>query len=150
MNVVREAAKHAGRDPESVEVTARLFICVDPLTQESDIGARRHINTYLNVPVYRAFHEWLGRKELLTPMWQAWSKGDRKGAVAAIPEQVVNDLIIRGSTEAIRAQVLRYFEAGVDTAFLQLLTFESDPERKREAQLETVRRLAPVRSQNVP
>ncbi|HKA56778.1 MAG TPA: LLM class F420-dependent oxidoreductase, partial [Candidatus Binatia bacterium] len=133
VRVVREAAAQAGRDPEAVEITARLFVCVDPPTPEADLGIRRHINTYLNVPVYQAFQKWLGREEALTPMWQAWGSGDRKGAVAAIPEKVVNDLIIHGSQEDMRAHVLRYMDAGVDTAFLQLQSFAPDPARKRQA-----------------
>ena len=32
------------------------------------------MNTYLNVPVYRAFQEWLGRTEVLTPMWDTWPR----------------------------------------------------------------------------
>ena len=144
VQVVREAAAQAGRDPQTIEITARLFVCVDPPTPEADIGVRRHINTYLNVPVYQAFQKWLGRGEALTPMWQAWSSGDRKGAVAAIPERVVNDLIIRGSREERRAHVRRYMDAGVDTAFLQLQSFESDLMRKRQALLEGLRALAPI------
>jgi len=143
VRVVREAAAQAGRDPEAVEITARLFVCVDPPTPEADLGIRRHINTYLNVPVYQAFQKWLGREEALTPMWQAWGSGDRKGAVAAIPEKVVNDLIIHGSKEDMRAHVLRYMDAGVDTAFLQLQSFAPDPARKRQALLEGLRTLAP-------
>jgi len=143
VRVVREAAAQAGRDPEAIEITARLFVCVDPPTPEADLGIRRHINTYLNVPVYQAFQKWLGREEALTPMWQAWGSGDRKGAVAAIPEKVVNDLIIHGSKEDMRAHVLRYLDAGVDTAFLQLQSFEPDPARKRQALLAGIRTLAP-------
>ena len=142
--VVRQAAQQAGRDPVSLEITARLFVSVDPPTQETDIGIRRHINTYLNVPIYQAFHEWLGRTEALTPMWQAWSSGDRKGAVAAVPEQVINELVLRGSVQDIRAHVARYMDAGVDTAFLQLLSFEPDPVQKREVLLKAIRALAPA------
>ncbi len=144
VRVVREAAAQAGRDPEAIEITARLFVCVDSPTPEADIGVRRHINTYLNVPVYQAFQKWLGREAALTPMWQAWSSGDRKGAVAAIPEKVVNDLIIRGSREEMRTHVLRYMDAGVDTAFLQLQSFEPDLTRKREILLGAIRALAPI------
>lgn len=144
LSVVREAAAKAGRDPKSIEITARLFINVDPPTPESDLAVRRHIAAYLNVPVYKAFHEWLGRADLLAPMWEAWARGDRRGAVAAIPEQVVNDLILRGSMAEIRAQVLRYMEAGLDTAFLFLMTSAQDPARKREILLEAIRALAPA------
>src|SRR5262249_36307760 len=79
VRVVREAARQAGRDPDAIEITARLLISVDPRTSESDLAARRHIAGYLNVPVYRAFHEWLGRTPTLGPMWEAWSRGDRRG-----------------------------------------------------------------------
>jgi probable F420-dependent oxidoreductase len=143
VSVVRAAAHKAGRDPDAIEITARLIINVDPPTSESDLVARRHIAGYLNVPVYRAFHEWLGRAPDLAPMWEAWSRGDRKAAVAAIPESVVQDLIIRGSMADIRAGIRRYLEAGIDTAFLSLSTFESDPARRRSVLLDAVRALAP-------
>ncbi len=146
LGVVRAAAEQAGRDPGAVEITARLLLCVDPPTPEAHIGVRRHINTYLNVAVYQKFHQWLGRTELLTPMWDAWKRGDRKGAVAAIPEQVVDELVVRGAMEEMRAHVLRYMEAGVDTAFLQLMTFETDPARRRENILQAMRALAPARA----
>ena len=65
-------------------------------------------------------------------MWQAWAQGDRKAAVAAIPAQVVDALIPRGSMAEIRARIRRYFEAGLDTAFLSLHTSEPDPAKRRE------------------
>ena len=143
--VCREAARRVGRDPDALEVTARLLINVDPPGPQSDVAVRRHVTAYLNVPVYRAFQEWLGRGDALGPMWSAWQRGDRKAAVAAVPEPVMNDLIIRGSMEAIRAHVQRYLDAGVDTAFLALSTLEQDPERRRSIQLEAIRALAPAR-----
>jgi probable F420-dependent oxidoreductase len=143
VSVVREAARTAGRDPDALEITARLMINVDPASPESDLAVRRHITGYLNVPVYRAFHEWLGRSETLGPMWEAWSRGDRKAAVAAVPEQVIQDLIIRGSMTEIRARVERYLDAGIDTAFLNLSTVEPDPARKRAVLLAALRALAP-------
>jgi alkanesulfonate monooxygenase SsuD/methylene tetrahydromethanopterin reductase-like flavin-dependent oxidoreductase (luciferase family) len=65
--------------------------------------------------------------------------------VAAVPSEVMRDLIIQGSMDEIRAHVERYFAAGVDTAFLQLSTFEQDPARKRQIQLDALRALAPGR-----
>jgi len=77
-------------------------------------------------------------------MWRAWQSGDRKGAVTAVPEAVMNDLIIRGSMDVIRAHVQRYLDAGVDTAFLALSTLEQDPARRRAIQLDALRALAPA------
>ena len=141
--VVREAAARAGRDPGAIEITARLLVNVDPPGAVADTAVRRHVTAYLNVPVYRAFHEWLGRAAALGPMWEAWGRGDRKGAVAAVPEKVIDELIIRGSMDEIRAHVRRYFAAGVDTAFLALSTAEPDPARKRASVLSAIRALAP-------
>jgi probable F420-dependent oxidoreductase len=142
--VVREAARQAGRDPAAIEITARLLIHVDPPGPESDLAVRRHVTAYLNVPVYRAFQEWLGRTDALGPMWEAWRAGDRRKAVSAVPEEVMNDLIIRGSMDAIRAHVVRYLDAGIDTAFLNLSTFEQDPARRRAILLDASRALAPA------
>ncbi|OGL29084.1 MAG: hypothetical protein A3G44_13370 [Candidatus Rokubacteria bacterium RIFCSPLOWO2_12_FULL_73_47] len=143
--VVREAAARAGRDPAALEFTARLMVNVDPPGPASDAVVRRHITTYLNVPVYRAFHEWLGRSEALGPMWRAWEQGDRKAAVAAVPERVMRDLILRGSMDEIRAGVRRYLDAGIDTAFLQLQSSEPDPAKRREILRAATRALAPGR-----
>jgi probable F420-dependent oxidoreductase len=143
VNVVREAARAARRDAEAIEITARLMINVDPPTVESELATRRHIAAYLNVPVYRAFHEWLGRTEVLAPMWDAWKRGDRRGAVAAVPERVVHELFIRGTADDIRDGIRRYLDAGIDTAFLSLSSLEPDPARKRQILLDALRSLAP-------
>jgi len=143
--VVREAAKKAGRDPETIEISARLFAHVDPPSAEADTVARRHIAAYLNVPVYRAFHEWLGRTPSLGPMWEAWARGDRRAALAAIPDRVVDDLVLRGSMDEIRARIRRYFDAGLDTAFVALQTSEQDRQRRRDTVRGAMRALGPAR-----
>lgn len=143
IQVVRDAAKAAGRDPNTVEITARLMVNVDPPTPDADIGRRRLINAYLNVPVYKAFHQWLGRSEALRGMWEAWDGGDRKGAVAAIPDQVVSDLVVHGTAEERNAHVQRYLDAGVDTAFLNWFSVNPDPAVRRELTLQAMREMAP-------
>ena len=141
--VVREAATDAGREPASIEITARLMVNIDPPGPEGDLGRRRLINAYLNVPVYRAFHEWLGRGEALKGMWEAWEGGDRKGAVAAIPDRVVGDLVVHGTAEERNAHVRRYLDAGVDTVFLNWFSVHPDPAVRRELTLKAMREMAP-------
>ena len=143
VSIVRETAARSGRDPDAVEITARLLVNVDPPGGEADVGVRRHVTAYLNVPVYRAYQEWLGRGPILSPMWEAWQRGDRKAAVAAVPETVMGDLILRGSMAEIRAHVQRYLDAGIDTAFLQVSTLEQEPARRRRVLGDALRALAP-------
>ena len=102
---------HAGGDGK--EIVARIFVLA---TDDPDLArgtARSMIAAYLNVPVYAAFHEWLGRGEQLKPMWDAWQSGDRKGALAAIPDAVVDELVVWGPPEKIRETVERYMANGV-------------------------------------
>jgi len=93
----------------------------------------------MNVPVYAAFQDWIGRGELLTDMWAAWKAGDRKAALAAIPDEVVDDLVVHGSPADCRARIQRYFDHGVTTSSLAILSF--DPELSHA---EAVRVLAPT------
>jgi probable F420-dependent oxidoreductase len=108
------------------EIVARIFVA-----PTEDAGAVRAmgkfaIAAYLNVPVYAAFHEWLGRGPQLKGMWDAWKAGDRKAATAAIPDEVVDELIVHGSPDACRAHIQRYFDNGVTTAALAVMPFGVD------------------------
>src|SRR3989441_10928134 len=59
--LVREAAATAQLDPATIEITARLLVHIEPPGAAVDTAVRRHVTAYLNVPVYRAFHELLRR-----------------------------------------------------------------------------------------
>ena len=119
------------------EVVARIFVA--PIDDADSVRAfgRFAISAYLNVPVYAAFHEWLGRSDQLQGMWDAWGAGDRKAAVDAIPDQVVDDLIIWGSPERCREHVQRYVDNGVTTPALAILPFPGIDQRQ------AIRDLAP-------
>lgn len=110
--------KAAGPD---FEVVARIFVCP---TADADYArklGRRLITSYLTVPAYADFHRWLGREEILAPMWAAWSAGDRKGALAAIPDEVVDQLIVHGDPAECRTRVQAYADAGVTVPVMALL-----------------------------
>jgi hypothetical protein len=59
-------------------------------------------------------------------MWDAWASGDRKAALAAIPDEVVDALIVHGSTEACRAHIQRYVDQGVTIPALAVIPFGVD------------------------
>ena len=116
----------AAGDGEAKEVVARIFVCPSTDTDTVRGMARFAIAAYLNVPVYAAFHEWLGRGERLQGMWDAWQAGDRKGATAAIPDDVVDELIVHGPPEACREHIERYHENGVTTSAVAIMPFGVD------------------------
>ncbi len=115
MPAVREAAG------EDCELVARIFVCP---TTDADLArtiGRRLLTGYLTVPAYAAFHEWLGRGDLLKPMHEAWAAGDRRGAGAAIPDQVVDDLVIHGDLATCSDRVDAYRAAGLDTPVIAII-----------------------------
>ena len=124
---------------EERELVARIFVCPSENADVVRAGARRAIAAYMNVPVYAAFQEWLGRGEELAGMWGAWKAGDRKQALAEIPDSVVDALVVHGSPEHCRAVIDRYFDNGVTTTSLAVLPF--DPELDH---WDAVRSLAPA------
>lgn len=103
------------------EVVARIFVCPTEDAERARFVGRMGIAAYLNVAVYAAFHEWLGRGPLLKGMWDAWKAGDRKAALAAIPDEVVDALVIHGPPEQCREHVQRYVAHGVTVPVLAIL-----------------------------
>jgi probable F420-dependent oxidoreductase len=122
------------------EIVARIFVVPTADTQVARIVARMAIAGYLTVPVYRAFHEWLGRGELLAPMWTAWAAGDRKAAAASVPDHVADALVLHGTPTAIREQIGRYVDNGVTTPVIALLPVPGEGPAELAAH---VRALAP-------
>jgi probable F420-dependent oxidoreductase len=102
-------------------VVARIFVCPTEDADRARFVGRVGIAAYLNVAVYAAFHEWLGRGPLLEAMWTAWRAGDRKAALAAIPDEVVDALVVHGSAPECRAHVQRYVDNGVTVPVLAVL-----------------------------
>ncbi len=120
------AALREGAGGEDRELVARIFVCPSDNAEVVRAGARRAIAAYMNVPVYAAFQEWLGRGDELAGMWAAWKAGDRKQALAEIPDSVVDDLVVHGTPEACRAKIRQYFDNGITTSALAILPFDPD------------------------
>ena len=103
------------------ELVARIFVIP---TTDADMAraiARRALAAYLTVPAYFAFHRWLGRGELMQPMLDAWTSGDRRGAGALIPDAVVDDLVIHGDPASCAERVDAYRQVGLDTPVIAII-----------------------------
>jgi probable F420-dependent oxidoreductase len=123
--------------PET-ELLARIFVCPTTDAGLARTIGRRMIAAYLTVPAYAAFHAWLGREEQLRPMLDAWKSGDRKGALAAIPDELVDELVVHGAPKACRERVAEYREAGLDTPIIALVPTPDT------TTVESIRALAPA------
>ena len=133
---VQRIAAIAAEENPATEIVTRIMVC--PSTDADAVRAvvRSLVTGYLTVPVYRAYQAWLGHADALAAMWEAWDAGDRKGATAAVPDEVVDSVCVHGSPAECREQIARYVSSGVTTPVLAVLPVGLD---SREA----LRRLAP-------
>jgi probable F420-dependent oxidoreductase len=103
------------------DVVARVFVCPTEDAAFARRVGRIMITSYLTVPAYAAFQDWLGRGEILREMNEKWAAGDRAGAGESVPDSVVDQLVLHGSPESCREQVQAYADAGVRTPVIALV-----------------------------
>lgn len=139
----RNGAEKAGRDPDAIDIVCRIFVCMTEDERVIDFLGRRAIAAYLTVPAYAAFQRWLGRTAALQPMWDAWAGADRKAATAAIPREVIDDLIIYGDAETCRRKIQEYVDNGVTLPLLNFLPAAAEPQARAEMSVAMLRALAP-------
>ncbi|MDW3848860.1 LLM class F420-dependent oxidoreductase [Micromonospora sp. BRA006-A] len=140
---VPTALAEVGERRPGFDVAARIFVCPTDDTAYARALGRRMITGYLTVPAYAAFHRWLGRQDSLGPMWEAWAAGDRGGASAAVPDEVVDALVLHGSPEQCVAAVRRYADNGVDVPVIAVLPTPEITEGGAAAWMDLLPRLAP-------
>jgi probable F420-dependent oxidoreductase len=109
------------------ELVVRLFVC--PSTDADAVRAvgRRQIAAYLTVPAYAEFQRWIGRGPALKGLWEAWSAGDRHASLAAVPDAVVDELIVHGTARQCADQLSAFVANGATALALTMLEGPGDP-----------------------
>ncbi len=121
--------------PEDFELLCRFF-CLPGEREQVEPLARFMFSSYITVPVYAAFYRWLGFGEQIDAMVAAWESGDRQGAAAAAPWELIEDMFIFGSPEQMRERLDAFVAGGVT---LPVLTPIVQPDKLAE----TIEALAP-------
>jgi probable F420-dependent oxidoreductase len=140
--VVRDEAHKVGKDPASFPILCRISVCPTRESRARD-QFRRAVTAYLNVPVYRRFHQWLGRGDALAEMNARWDAGDRKGALAAVPERALDELAVFGTPDECREKLARYVDNGVTVPILNFMNLETDPAARAAESRAMLTALAP-------
>ena len=103
--------------PPGHDVVCRFF-CIPQPPEEGLAVARFLFAGYATVPVYEAFFRGLGWGDALDPMVAAWRSGDRKGAAALAPEELLREIFVFGSPPQMRARLEEFAAAGITTLCL--------------------------------
>lgn len=111
---VAKGAAKAGRTLADIDIGCYLHTMVTP-DHERALDDLRHVllgytqaNTYIRG--FRSF----GYGDILDEVHSRWQAGDRRGAEAAIPDTMVEDLYIFGTAEECETQMQQFIAAGVE------------------------------------
>jgi probable F420-dependent oxidoreductase len=107
--------------PEGFELLCRFF-CLPGEREAVEPLARFMFSSYITVPVYNAFYRWLGYGEQIEEMTAAWQEGDRQGAAAAVPWELIEEMFIFGSPEEMKARIDAFVAGGITLPILTPIT----------------------------
>jgi probable F420-dependent oxidoreductase len=107
--------------PEGFELLCRFF-CLPGEREAVEPLARFMFSSYITVPVYAAFYRWLGFGEQITPMIEAWESGDRQGAAAAAPWELIEEMFIFGTPAEMKERIDAFVAGGITLPILTPIT----------------------------
>jgi alkanesulfonate monooxygenase SsuD/methylene tetrahydromethanopterin reductase-like flavin-dependent oxidoreductase (luciferase family) len=107
--------------PDGFELLCRFF-CLPGEREAVEPLARFMFSSYITVPVYAAFYRWLGYGEEIDAMVAAWEGGDRRGAAAAAPWGLIEEMFIFGSPGEMKQRIAAFVDGGVTLPILTPIT----------------------------
>jgi probable F420-dependent oxidoreductase len=107
--------------PEGFELLCRFF-CLPGEREAVEPLARFMFSSYITVPVYAAFYRWLGYGEQIEPMVSAWESGDRQGAAAAAPWELIEEMFVFGTPAEMKERIGAFVEGGITLPILTPIT----------------------------
>jgi alkanesulfonate monooxygenase SsuD/methylene tetrahydromethanopterin reductase-like flavin-dependent oxidoreductase (luciferase family) len=123
----------AFRSDGGKRIVAWLAVCPTEDADAVRTAARPALAPYLVSPAYAELARRLGWEPDLDACWSAWAAGDRRSAVAAIPDHVVDALVLHGSPSTCRAAIDAYGAAGATEVALAVHPPIVEPLRALEA-----------------
>ena len=102
---------------------------------------RRALTAYVTVAQYNKFFKEIGYEKEAGVAFDAWAAGDRKKALDAIPDGMVEKIFVFGTPEKCARRLKEYERAGITASALQFSSFARTPEERRANVLRAIERL---------
>jgi probable F420-dependent oxidoreductase len=133
-----EGVRIAAKAAPGKEIVERI-VCVPNEPEEEVRGTfRRMFAPYLAVPGYNRFVAAQGFEAEAEGVRTAWASGDRKGALAAVSDRLVDAMLITGPADRCKERLESFRDAGLSTPILFFLS-----SRGPEAIVEGLKAMAP-------
>jgi alkanesulfonate monooxygenase SsuD/methylene tetrahydromethanopterin reductase-like flavin-dependent oxidoreductase (luciferase family) len=113
---VRDGEREAGREPGSVWAMTSFWAYAGDRTDAARERLRRMVLQYAMVPTHAgSFAGVFARLEQATALWRA---GDRRGALALVPDEAVDLLCALGDGATVARRAAEFGARGVDLALI--------------------------------
>lgn len=114
-----EGARAAGRNPADVVVTSLLPTAVAPTRAEALDLMRPGLAFYAGFfPRYNRLLAEHGFAEQAAAVAEAWSRGDREAALAAVSDDMVDATSVAGTPDECRERLQAYRDSGIDVPII--------------------------------
>jgi probable F420-dependent oxidoreductase len=112
--ILEQVAHGAGGTlADDYRVVARLFCAVTDDVPAAREAVKATFAPYILATAYNRFYRWMGYEDAADGVLAA--RGDRAAMVAAIRDEVVDDLFCLGTADEVADRIAAYTEAGVTT-----------------------------------
>ncbi len=109
------------------EIVERIMCCPDEPVDEVRNLVKWLITPYLAVPAYNAFIAAQGYDDVAKKLTDSWSSGDRDAAREAIPDELVDKLVLIGPSGECKERIQELRDAGLGTPILAFLSAQGAP-----------------------
>ena len=114
------------------EIVERIMCCPDEPEDEVRNLIKWLITPYLAVPAYNSFIAAQGYDDVAGKLMTSWTSGDRDAARDAIPDELVDKLVLIGPSGRCKERLAELRAAGLDTPILGFVS-ASGPEAVEKA-----------------
>ena len=104
------------------EIVERIMCCPDEPVDEVRNFVRWLMTPYLAVPAYNSFIAAQGYDDVAGKLAASWAGGDRDAAREAIPDELVDQLVLLGPAEECKERIGAFREAGLATPILAFIS----------------------------
>ncbi len=139
---IDEGARVAGHDPAGLDIACRILVAIDEDEQTVRENLRRELTAYVTVPQYNKFFRWLGYEDEARTAFEAWTAGDRRKALASMPDSMVEAVYVFGTPEKIARRLRDYESAGITSSALQFVSYAPDSAERRSRIITAMETLA--------
>lgn len=121
-NFDREVAQ-AGRDAGACRLVARVYVAITPTPELAYEEVRKELVEYLVSPPYARYFRSAGFAEEVDAVTENFHARNRVGAVAAVSDRLVDEVLVVGASGAEVSEKLNaYLVAGADEMMVQPVT----------------------------